>query len=121
MELDKLETNLLRQAVYSLVRNNLGQILEYVKESDLEYCAVEVEELTNLIDIIFNIYEGIPTQDSKLLDFLMYFYEEAFTYIDEPPYFDPFIECLKMAEIKSTDAQSVLDIACNNTKVLFNI
>ena len=100
LELNKLETNLLKQSVYRIVRNHLTEILEYVKESDLEYCAVEVEELTNLIDIIFNIYEGIPTQDSKLLDFLMYFYEEAFTYIDEPPYFDPFIECLKLAEIK---------------------
>ena len=100
LELDKLETNLLRKSVYSLVRNNLGQILDHVKQSDLKYCATNVEELINLIDIIFDIYEGIPTQDSKLLDFLMYFYEEAFTYIDEPPYFDPFIECLKLAEIK---------------------
>ncbi len=116
LELDKLETILLKQATISVLRDNLSHILDFVQDTDLKRCAFQVEELINLIETIFDIYEGNSIKDNQLVDYLMYYYELAYTYIDEPPCRNSIEECLKFAEMerykrqfKKSDELSIFD------------
>lgn len=115
-KLEKLETRLIKEATNSVLRDNLSRILDFIQDSDLQKCAFQVEELINLIDVIFDIYEGNLIKNSHLISYLMYYYELAYTYIDEPPCRDSIAECLKIAEMKrykkqfeKPDALSIFD------------